>query len=88
MYMLYRPVNRLCNNRLISWLLLRVIDNRAMYTTTNYTIGSHDHRIVYNFGHEDCTKVSKEAVYCLFVRDYTSQSHSFSLLLMSNSTFG
>ena len=79
----YRPVNRLCNNWLINRLLLRMIDNQAMYTTTNYAIGSHDHRIVYNFGHKECTKVSKEAVYCLFIRDRTSQSHSFPLLLMS-----
>ena len=78
-YIKYRPVNRLCNNRLINRLLLRVIDNRAMYTTTNYTIGSHDHRIVYNFGHEECTKVSKEAVYCLFVRNYKATLSSYFL---------
>ena len=60
-------MNRLCNNRLINRLLLRVIDNQAMYATTNYTIESHDHRIVYNFGHKECTKVSKEAVYCLLL---------------------
>ena len=63
-----RAVNQLCNNRLINQLLLRVIDNQAMYATTYYTIGSHGHRIVYSFSHKKCIKVSEEAVYCLFVR--------------------
>jgi len=52
-----RAVNRLSNNQLINRLLLRVIDNRAMYATTNYTIGSDDNRIFNNFGHKECTKV-------------------------------
>ena len=71
-------MNRLCNNQLINRLLLRAIDNRAMYATTNYTIGSHDHRIVYSFSHKECIKVSKEAVYCLFVRSYKSKPPYFS----------
>ena len=41
-------------------------DNWAMYATINYKIGSHDHRIAYSFGHDECTKVSEEVVYgCL-----------------------
>ena len=51
-----RAVNRLCNNRLINRLLLRVIDNRAMYATTNYTIGSHDHIIAYNLAIKSALK--------------------------------
>ena len=35
-----------------------------MYTATNYTIGSHDHRIVYSFGDKECTKANEEAGYC------------------------
>jgi len=69
MYNTIRAVNRLSNNRLINRLLLRVIDNRAMHATTNYTIGSHDNRIFNNFGHKECTKVRKEAVYYL-LRDF------------------
>ena len=86
--MCIRAVNQLCNNRLINWLLLRVFDNWAMHATTNYTVGSHDHRILNSFGHKECTKVSEEAVNYLLVEDYTSQSHTFPLLLMLNSTFG